>query len=98
MASNNDQEQLYCYHCRAYHARTTMRRVATARGFRWRCLASLLARQVPVSERDAFGRKTTEENRTLAQRLARERFLATAHDPVGSADRGAGRWAWQLRR
>jgi hypothetical protein len=40
-----------------------MRLVASKTGKRWRCAQSIAAAQVSAAEREAFGRKVSEENK-----------------------------------
>ena len=75
---------LYCYHCRKHHARNEVRRVWTAAGFRWRCIASIRESRRPTNERDAYGRAKTQENREEARRLALQRVsLSRSMDDEG---------------
>lgn len=60
----------YCYHCGLYHPETEMRRIDTKGGKRYRCKASLEAVRKSQSERDAFGRRISDDNRREAERQA----------------------------
>ena len=59
-------ETLFCYCCRIHHPKDEMRRFATKRGERWRCLRSIMAAQGSLDERDAFGRRQSSLNRLAA--------------------------------
>lgn len=54
---------IYCYHCRTAHPREDMKLVVSKSGKRWRCAQSIAAAQVSAAEREAFGRKVSEENK-----------------------------------
>lgn len=57
----------YCYSCRRVHPPgQAMRRVATRRGYRWRCQATLDAARLDPAVRDALGRQKSEANRLAA--------------------------------
>lgn len=59
-------ETLFCYCCRIHHPKDEMRRFATKRGERWRCLRSISAALGSLNERDAFGRQQSALNRLAA--------------------------------
>jgi hypothetical protein len=61
---------LFCYCCRVHHPKEQMRRYATRTGARWRCLRSIDAAAREASERDAFGRRQSEQNQMAATRTA----------------------------
>jgi type IV secretory pathway TraG/TraD family ATPase VirD4 len=44
-----------------------MRQIETKNGKRWRCIKSIEAAKQSRKEREAFGRKTTDMNRSDAQ-------------------------------
>jgi hypothetical protein len=58
----------FCYHCRSHHEQTAMRRVVTAVGVRWRCIASIAAARQSREIREQFGRETTAANRVDSRR------------------------------
>lgn len=60
----------YCYHCGVYHPETEMRLIDTKGGKRYRCKASLEAVRKSQSERDAFGRRVSADNRRAAEKQA----------------------------
>ncbi len=75
-------DTLFCYCCRTHHPRAQMRRFATRAGERWRCLRSIEADRRDSGERDAFGRKQSEQNRLAAAQLAeRVAMLHLKHCP-----------------
>ena len=59
-------DTLFCYCCRIHHPKDQMRRFATRTGTRWRCLRSIEAAERETGERDAFGRRQSEQNRQAA--------------------------------
>lgn len=61
-------ETRYCYHCGTYHPESVMRQIETKNGKRYRCIASLEVVKKPQAERDAFGRRVTEDNRREASK------------------------------
>lgn len=60
----------FCSCCRVHHRRSDMRRVDTRQGVRWRCVRSLEAARRSETERDAFGRRQSEQNRMASQQAA----------------------------
>ena len=65
----------FCPYCSVSHPESEMRRVLTKSGSKWRCLKSLQASKKPKAERDAFGKRVSEENgaaRSLKQRIINE--------------------------
>jgi len=75
-------DTVFCYCCRTHHPRAQMRRFATRTGERWRCLRSIEAARRDSSERDAFGRRQSEQNRLAASRMAeRVAMLHLKHCP-----------------
>lgn len=66
-------ETLFCYCCRVHHPKSQMRLFRTAMGHRWRCIRSIEAATAPSCERDAFGRRQTEQNRQEARTMAEQR-------------------------
>ena len=68
-------ETLFCYCCRIHHPKNEMRRFATKRGERWRCLRSIRAAQGSLGERDAFGRQQSSLNRLAASETAERMTL-----------------------
>lgn len=71
----------FCYHCRSHHEQTAMRRVVTAIGVRWRCIASIAAARQSREIREQFGRETTAANRVDSRR--RGQFLNQHRQPPG---------------
>ena len=63
-------DKLFCYCCRTHHPKDQMRRFATSKGKRWRCLRSIEAARGQPGERDAFGRRQSELNRLAASQIA----------------------------
>jgi hypothetical protein len=61
----------YCYHCRCHHPVTEMRQVMTKLGKRWRCIRSIEATKVGQAEREEFGRRVTEMNKSEVAATAR---------------------------
>ena len=59
-------DSVYCYHCRRWHPRAEVVRIATGRVKRWRCRASLELSRRSVDQRDAFGHAVSEANRRAA--------------------------------
>ena len=57
----------YCYHCGVHHDVDTMRQIDTKTGKRWRCIKSIEASRQGRAEREAFGRRMTENNKAEAQ-------------------------------
>ncbi|MDO8944431.1 MAG: hypothetical protein Q7U75_14715, partial [Desulfobacterales bacterium] len=49
------------------HPKEEMRQIETKNGKRWRCIKSIEAAKQSRKEREAFGRKTTDMNRSDAQ-------------------------------
>lgn len=75
-------ETIYCYHCGRQHPRVEMRQIETKGGKKWRCIKSIQATKLDVSQRDAFGKTVTTINKSENQarikaRLTAERLLAT---------------------
>jgi len=68
-------ETLFCYCCRIHHPKDEMRRFATKRGERWRCLRSIRAAQGTLGERDDFGRRQSSLNRLAASEMAERMTL-----------------------
>ena len=68
-------DTLFCYCCRTHHPKVQMRRFATSKGERWRCLRSIEAARGQPGERDAFGRRQSELNRLAASRIAERMFM-----------------------
>lgn len=60
-------DTLYCYHCGTRHAREEMRQIPTKGGTRWRCIRSIEASRQGRTEREAFGRQTTANNKAETQ-------------------------------
>lgn len=73
-------EMQYCYACRVHHPKDQMRPFPTKQGARWRCIRSIEAASSPKAERDAFGRRQTEQNRSEARHMA-ERLALLRLDP-----------------
>ncbi|MCX7167453.1 MAG: hypothetical protein NTV11_14425 [Rhodocyclales bacterium] len=75
--------QRYCYCCRKPHPESQMRPVESCVGMRWRCKAGIKAARQDGSWREAWGRATSEANRSQARhgidhlnKLLREREIA----------------------
>lgn len=66
-------ETIFCYCCRTHHPKDQMRPFLTKTGYRWRCFRSIEAASAPNVERDAFGLRQTEMNRTQAREMAAHR-------------------------
>jgi hypothetical protein len=49
------------------HPRDSVRQIETRTGKRWRCIKSIEATKGGPQEREAFGRRMTELNRTAAE-------------------------------
>jgi hypothetical protein len=64
-------ETAYCYHCGKHHPIEEMRQLATKTGKRWRCIKSIEATKKGRSERDAFGKRITANNKAECQSKAR---------------------------
>ena len=57
----------FCYTCAVHHPIAEMRQIPTKIGKRWRCIRSIeLAKQTGAA-REAFGQKTTANNKAEAQ-------------------------------
>ena len=61
----------YCYHCGKSHPIELMRQLATGAGKRWRCIKSIEATKKGRTERDAFGKRITANNKAECQSKAR---------------------------
>jgi hypothetical protein len=61
----------YCYHCGKHHPIEEMRQLATKTGKRWRCIKSIEATKQGRTERDAFGKRVTANNKSESQSKAR---------------------------
>ncbi len=72
-------DMLFCYCCRKHHPREQMRRFTTRSGERWRCLRSIAAARSHPGERDAFGRRQSEQNRQAAVHVAEQNRQAAVH-------------------
>ena len=60
-------ESAFCYTCAVHHPIEEMRQILTKTGRRWRCIrSSELAKQTGAA-REAFGQKTTANNKAEAQ-------------------------------
>lgn len=57
----------YCYHCGVHHPIDEMRQIYTKGGKRMRCVKSIAAAKAEIAQRDAFGRRMTENNKAEAQ-------------------------------
>lgn len=68
----------YCYHCGIHHSIEVMRQIETKTGKRWRCIKSIEASRQGRAEREAFGRRMTENNKAEAQARLR---MAKAAQP-----------------
>lgn len=68
-------ETIFCYCCRVHHPSEQMHRFRTRHGFRWRCRRSIEAAKCAISERDAFGKQQSENNRDLARELTKQAFV-----------------------
>ena len=74
-------ETIYCYHCARHHPSQEMRQIATKGGKKWRCIKSIEATKKSSTQRDAFGKTVTADNRSgnqtrIKARLHAERVLA----------------------
>ncbi|WP_374242430.1 hypothetical protein [Zoogloea sp.] len=72
--------KIYCYHCMTYHLPENMRQIMTRTGLRWRCIRSIEAARNTAAERDAFGARQTELNRSRSL-AEQERFLRESRRP-----------------
>ncbi len=70
---------VYCYHCRLAHPREDMRLVNSKTGKRWRCIQSIEAAKADHIKREAFGRKVSETNKSVAQAKLRARPKVEMH-------------------
>jgi len=60
-------ETAFCYTCAVHHPIEEMRLISTKRGKRWRCIKSIELAKQPGVAREAFGQKTTANNKAEAQ-------------------------------
>jgi hypothetical protein len=60
-------DTVFCYHCRVRHPLDSVRQIETRTGKRWRCIKSIEATKGGPQEREAFGRRMTELNKTAAE-------------------------------
>ena len=79
-------EIIFCYHCKTSHPREEMRLRVTKSGKRWRCIKSIQAvKQNTREQRDAFGKRVTEANKSAAS------IKALTHNQVkASGAQGSG--------
>lgn len=66
----------FCYHCARYHPEAEMTEVETKNGKRKRCIKSINAAKRSQAERDAFGKRMTEQNSRQAKEKAKHGFIA----------------------
>lgn len=57
-------ESVYCYHCRRYHPAIEMTRVTSRGVTRWRCIKSIASARTSQEQRDAFGKRVSEQNKS----------------------------------
>ncbi|HEX5394411.1 MAG TPA: hypothetical protein VFW68_14095 [Rhodocyclaceae bacterium] len=62
----------YCYHCNTRHPESEMRLIESKTGKRWRCVKSIEASKKPKEDREAFGKKATEQNKAESAARARQ--------------------------
>ncbi|HTJ96143.1 MAG TPA: hypothetical protein VL381_01640 [Rhodocyclaceae bacterium] len=53
----------FCYHCQTHHPEELMRQVVTKSVRRWRCIKSIEAAKLDVASREAFGQRTSAQNK-----------------------------------
>lgn len=76
---------IYCYHCRVEHPREKMRLIVTKTGRRWRCIQSIEVAKQNRRQREAFGRKVTDANKSEAQAKQRMRSEPAGFSNIDSA-------------
>jgi hypothetical protein len=60
-------DTIFCYHCRARHPQSEVRKISTKSGNRWRCIKSISASRNGKHAREDFGRQTTAFNKAVAE-------------------------------
>jgi hypothetical protein len=60
-------ETAYCYTCAVHHPIEEMRQILTKAGKRWRCVRRIELAKKPGAAWEAFGQKTTANNKAEAR-------------------------------
>jgi hypothetical protein len=60
-------QTIYCYHCGRRHPREEMRQIETKTGKKWRCIKSIQATKLSITQRDAFGKSITTNKKAENQ-------------------------------